>query len=227
MYKYILLDIDNTLLDFCKIEKQAMTITLERYGIDVSFVKRLSEITDSLWRMVERRELTPEILKIRRFEIFFKEFGINGISTEKIAEDYLNETTKHIYEFEASYDFCKKLFDMGKELYIVTNGIDFIQEAKISKASFRHFIKKAYISGKIGFYKPDKCFFDYVINDIGAKREDCLIIGDSLTSDILGGVNSGIDTCWFNLFNKKNTKEYSPTYTVTNINDVIDIIGEA
>lgn len=226
MYNYILFDIDNTLLDYNKLEKAAMTSILQKYGLPPLLSKRLSEITDRLWKQVEKKEITPDNLKIKRFEILFNELNINDIDVEKISMEYLCEASKYTYEIPLSYDVCKKLFDMGKKLYVVTNGIAFVQRSKLSRASFFKFFEKVFISEEIGFYKPDKTFFDYVIDDICAKRENCIIIGDSLTSDILGGINSGIDTCWYNPMQNPSTKLITPTYTITSLYDVIDIVGD-
>ena len=226
MYKYILFDADNTLFDYDKIEKTAIKSLFKKYGIKENLSKELSKITDMLWKLIENGEINYNTLKKRRFEIFFEVFGIKNIDVDEISYEYLKEIESCVCEYEESFDVCDKLSQLGKKLYIITNGTKNIQTAHFNGSSFKNFIKKEFISEDIGLYKPDKAYFDYVLKEIDASPEECLIVGDSLTSDILGGINSGIDTCWFNPYDKENTKSYIPTYTINALSEIIGIVGE-
>jgi 2-haloacid dehalogenase len=121
---------------------------------------------------------------------------------------------------------CEELAKAGKNLYIITNGHTVTQTKRLKNSNFIKYIKKSFISEQIGYQKPNKEYFDYVLNEINANESECIIIGDSLSSDIKGGINSGIDTCWFNPYNKENTGSVIPTYTVNTFSQIIDILKE-
>ena len=226
MYKYILFDADNTLLDFDKAEEISISNTFIHFGIDTSYSRRFSEINSSLWRLFEIGGIEREEIKTKRFQLLVDELGINNISASEMSEKYLYELSCSSYTYDGAAELCEELAKAGKNLYIITNGHTVTQTKRLKNSNFIKYIKKSFISEQIGYQKPNKAYFDYVLNEINASESECIIIGDSLSSDIKGGINSGIDTCWFNPHNKENTGSVIPTYTVNTFSRIIDILKE-
>lgn len=226
MYKYVLLDADNTLLDFDKAEEISIANTFIHFGIDISYSKRFSEINSSLWRLFEIGGIEREEIKTKRFQLLLDEIGISGISAKEMSEKYLFELSCSSYAYDGATELCEELVKAGKNLYIITNGHTVTQTKRLKNSRFIKYIKKLFISEEIGYQKPNKEYFDFVLNELGADQNECIIIGDSLSSDIKGGINSEIDTCWFNPKNKENTGSIIPTYTVNTFSQIIDILKE-
>ena len=226
MYKYILFDADNTLLDFDKAEEISILNTFKYFNIDSKYSKKFSEINSSLWRLFEIGGINREEIKIRRFELLLSEIGKEHISASDMSEKYLYELSCSSYTYDDAQLVCEHLVKMGKKLYIITNGHTITQTHRLQNCNIIKYIDKVFISEKIGYQKPNKEYFEHVLREICADKQDCIIIGDSLSSDIKGGVLSGIDTCWFNPLNKKSTKDISPTYTVNTLKKVTDIFKE-
>lgn len=226
MYKHILFDADNTLLDFDKAEEISICNTFKFFGINIRYSKRFSEINSSLWRLFETGGIEREEIKTKRFQLLLDEIGISDISAKEVSEKYLYELSCSSFSYSGAKELCEELSNRGINLYIITNGHTITQTKRLKNADFIKYIKKTFISEKIGYQKPNKEYFDYVLNEINADENECIIIGDSLSSDIKGGINSGIDTCWFNPKNKDNTGSIIPTYTVNTFSQIIDILKE-
>ena len=226
MYKYILFDADNTLLDFDKSEKQALLATFDKFEIDKAYINEFSEINKSLWELLEKNKILRDELKIKRFELLLDKIDKEDINAEEISNFYLSEIKKHSYTYDFSYYVCDKLKKMGKNLSIITNGTKTVQIPRLSKSPIRPFFEHIFISEDLGVNKPSKAFFDAVLAVIEASPNECLIVGDSLTSDILGGINSKIDTVWFNPYEKINATNIIPTYTIKELKELLKIVGE-
>lgn len=224
-YNVILLDADNTLFDFDMAEKNAISAIFGKYNIPNDFIPIYSGINKSLWEELERGKITRERLKVKRFEIIFSMAKVNLDDGERVAGEYTHLLAEQSILYDGALDVCRKLRSLGKKIYIVTNGNIGVQKRRFEKSGLCDYVDGIFISESVGFAKPAKEYFDYVLEKTGAKREECLIIGDSLGSDILGGINSEIDTCWLNRKNNENTKDYAPTYTVNSLSDIFGIIG--
>ena len=221
MIKTILLDLDDTILDFHKAEHIALSATLREIGIEPTeaVLKRYSEINRAHWKRLELGELTrPEVLH-GRFTQLFCELGVDGdcYEAQRIYEWKLG--TGH-YFLEGGQELLDTLY--GKyDLYLASNGTDIVQTRRIASANIEHYFKDLFISQRLGFDKPMKEFFDRAFARIeGFRPEEAIIIGDSLTSDIKGGINAGIRTCWFNLHNTKNESGIMPDYEVTSLEEI-------
>lgn len=226
IYKHLLFDLDDTLLDYKKTEHNAIEFVFNLYNIDSSNIELFSQINNDLWKKLEKGLVERQKLKIRRFEILFEELNINRVDPVIIAgvyEDYISQIT---IPFEKAEPVLKKLHEKEYVISLITNGSLNVQSRRLEGASFNGYISNTFVSEMIGYNKPNPSYFDYVINTLGAKREECLIIGDSLTSDILGGINSHIDTCLVDYNQNKNTNEITPTYTINDLNDIFGILGE-
>ena len=221
MIKTILLDLDDTILDFHKAEHIALSATLREIGIEPTeaVLKRYSEINRAHWKRLELGELTrPEVLH-GRFTQLFREFGVDGdcYEAQRIYEWKLG--TGH-YFLDGGQELLDTLY--GKyDLYLASNGTDIVQTRRIASANIEHYFKDLFISQRLGFDKPMKEFFDRAFARIESFNPDeTIIIGDSLTSDIKGGINAGIRTCWFNLHGIKNESGIIPDYEVTTLAEI-------
>ena len=227
MYKYLLWDIDGTVLDFLAAEAYAIKTLFKKYGLGEctdEMIKTYSAINTKYWQKLERNEMTkPEIL-IGRFREFFGLIGADISIAESFNREYQVTLGDHI-EFVGS---AKEILLSQKGKYIlaaVTNGTRIAQEKKLSLSGLDEIFDGIFISENVGSEKPNKEYFDHVFEKLGVTdKSEVLIIGDSLTSDIKGGTAAGIDTCWFNPNHKPNTLGIIPTYEIDDIGKIVDIV---
>ena len=194
MKNIFLLDMDETLLDFRRGERVNLTRSLEKCGIraDEKIVSRFHDINDSLWKALERGEITRERLKARRFEILFEEYGFAG-DPAVVALAYWKNFPFVCYPFDGALEFLKTLAANGR-VYLVTNGGAIIQRQHIKDAGFEPYLSGVFISEEVGFNKPSIEYADYVESHIeNYERERAVWIGDSLSSDGKCAENRGID----------------------------------
>ncbi len=198
-YKNILFDADGTLFDFLRSEANAIRKTMSSFGIepDDEKVKTYSAINDGLWKKLERGEIEKSVLLYHRFELFCEHYGFER-DAKAMARTYMNELSENAFLFEGAKELCQKLCERF-DLYIVTNGVEFIQKRRFAKSGLAPYFKGVFISGVIGHEKPSVEYFKSVARDIpDFEKEESIIVGDSLSSDIKGGIAYGIDTCWYN-----------------------------
>lgn len=200
MIKTLLLDIDDTILDFHRAQDTALPETFRELGIEPTseVVRRYTEINREGWQMLERGEITRDEVVLRRFRILFSELGrpeIDPKETWAIYEDKLSRIHAFIDGAEALLDELFGKYDM----YVVSNGTASVQDRRIAESGIDKYFKKMFISERVGYDKPAKEFFDLCFSEIeGFNKDEAIIVGDSLTSDILGGINAGIRTCHYN-----------------------------
>lgn len=221
-YKVILFDIDDTLLDFPKSEREALCEAFMISGVELNeeMINTYQEINYKLWKALERKEITKDELMIRRFEDFAKFYGFE-VDFVKVANDYLDCLGKKVYYIDGACELLNELYGKVK-LYIVTNGLARVQNSRYKLTGFDKIFDGMFISEEVGANKPDAAFFEYVAEHIdGFEKEKTLIVGDSITSDIAGGINFGIDTCWFSP--KNASTKLSPTYIVDSLDKVLAI----
>lgn len=195
----VLLDADGTLFDFARSEREAIAETLEAIGTEpvAPIVRRYSQINESLWKQLERGEIQKSVLFYRRFECLFAEFDIHA-SAHDAAELYMQSLSKKGYLLDGAENFCRNLSEVAR-LYIVTNGTERIQQGRFAKSGLRPYFQDVFISDRIGYEKPHAEYFAYVETHISNfDRSKTLLVGDSLTSDICGGIQAGIPVCWYN-----------------------------
>lgn len=222
-YDVILMDADETLFDFVRSSQEALSGTLSHYGISVDEAvwKIYRRHNDTVWEAFERGEMTPEERNTARFERLFQELGIPADVTAANRE-YMEALGKEGYALPGAEDLCRALFP-HRPLYIVTNGVLKSQASRMARSPLRPYIKKMYVSEQVGFRKPQKEFFDAVLSDIGiADRSRVILLGDSLTSDMAGGQNAAVDTCWYNP-EGKDPGGLCPDYEIRALNEFIPI----
>ncbi len=225
MIKNILFDLDDTILDFHKAEKIALTKTLEHFGVSATSqaVSRYSEINLSQWRLYELKKLTLEQVKVRRYEIFFGELGI-VIDAKQATAYYESMLAIGHYFIEGAPQILEQLY--GKyNLYIASNGTPHVQHSRIESADIEKYFNGIFISNEIGFSKPSKEFFDYCFSHMeNFYCDNTIIVGDSLSSDIKGGKSAGIKTAWFNPKFLINNTEIVPDFEIHTLDEIKTII---
>lgn len=224
-YKIALMDADNTLLDFTRSEYDALCECLSARGIPThrDIIDRYSKINEDHWKMLERGEITREFLRINRFAQFFKEHGFDH-DPAKMADDYLLALSTKSYLMDGAMELCQNLYGRCR-LFIITNGNTFVQKGRFDPCPIAPLFENRFISEELGHSKPEKAYFDIVANMIpGFDPKETIVVGDSLTSDIQGGINAGLDTCWFNPKNKPLPEHMPVTYVAHSFEDIQRII---
>ena len=197
--KTLLFDLDDTILDFRTAERTSIRRTFEAFSIpaDEAVLRRYSEINVGCWQRLERGTMTREEVLVGRFELLFRELGI-AASARAVQDHYEALLESGHYFVPGAPELLEELYPRY-ELYLISNGNLRTQEGRLKSAGISPFFKGIFISEVIGVNQPAKAFFDACFTAIpDFRREDALIVGDSLSSDILGGINAGVRTCWFN-----------------------------
>lgn len=226
-YDTILFDADGTLFDFHKSEYEAIKETFESFGIkaDDELIADYSQINDSLWKMLERGEIEKQVLLYRRFEIFCEKYSFVA-DAKLMAKAYMENLSQKAYLIDGAEELCRTLYGKAR-IYIVTNGVEFIQKRRYAKSGLDKYFERAFISGEIGFEKPSTEYFECVAANIPEfDKSRALIVGDSLTSDIKGGINYGIDTCWYNPKGKPAPEGMNITHISADFSDIYKFITE-
>ena len=227
MLKYILFDLDDTIFDFSKAERVAITEVFDKIGIEPSEknIERYCEINRECWGMLERGEMTREEIVVLRFDRFFSEFNLD-FSPKMTQEMYVRALGSHHYFIEGAENVLSALSKKYK-LYAVTNGLFAVQSPRIHDARLDRFFDGYFISEDIGFSKPRVEFFDIAFSKIeGFEKEKAIIVGDSLQSDILGGKNAGVRTCYYNPNNKENKGKIIPDYEIKKLSELPRLLEE-
>lgn len=226
-YKWLLFDADNTLLDFTRAERAAIADTLADAGLEAGdeVAAKYSAINDALWKELERGLVTKEKLKILRFERLCQYYSLKA-DAKTMAADYVKNLSKYCYLCDGAYELCRALY--GKyDMYVITNGIKTVQDARFGNSEIKDFFIRSFISEELGCEKPGRAFFEHVAESIeGFDAERALVIGDSLSSDIRGGANFGLDTCWYNPKGLDAPTDMTITYTVSKLSEVARLLGE-
>lgn len=223
MYKernieYVFLDLDDTVFDFHKCEASALSDMLTELGITPTdeLLALYSRINDGQWKRLERGEATREEILFKRFELLFSEIG-NGGDPKRAQELYESNLSTRYFYIDGAQELLDTLFGKYK-LYLASNGTAKVQDGRISRSGIAKYFDGIFISHKIGYNKPSHEFFDYCFSKIpNFSRDRAIIVGDSLTSDILGGKNAGILTCLFNPSKKANGTDIMPDLEITSL----------
>lgn len=231
MLKAVLLDIDNTLLSFDESVKESMKIGFQKFGIgsyEDEMFSVFCKINSDLWRLIETGDISLEELEHIRWNMIFDSLGIsaNGVLFEKYFKEFLFDSA--IPEIGA-----KELLEYLSSRYILcaaSNGPYEQQVNRLRISGMLDFFSHLFISEEIGFSKPSSEFFDVCINRLNSSSDstiapyEIMIIGDSLSSDISGGINCGMKTCFFNPTNKPVPSDIKIDYVVTALADITEIL---
>lgn len=225
-YEVLIFDADETLFDFKKAEKYALENAIKDFNIDYAediHLNKYSKINDAIWKELELGKITLEKLKTERFLRFIKELELKADEIE-MSEAYMNHLGDAGFLIDGSETLIKALNGKYK-LVIVTNGITSIQKRRVKASPIADYFHSILISEEENLFKPDKRIFERALESINHKdKSSVLIIGDSLTSDIMGGNNAHIDTCWYNPYHSKNVTSAKPTYEVSSYDELLKLL---
>ena len=227
MFKVLLWDVDATLLNFEKAEEAGIRGCFEKYNLGEctdEMLENYKVINRGYWQAMERGEIEKPMLLVKRFEDFLNAYGLDSSVAAGFNELYQILLGETVVFYDNALETMQAL--KGKVLQCaVTNGTKVAQDGKLRNSGLDKEFDHVFISEVVGIEKPNKGFFDAVFAKIGEYAlEEVLIVGDSLTSDIRGGVNAGIKTCWFNPKGVVNTSELKPDYEIRDIGEVLEIV---
>ncbi len=229
-YRYLFIDADDTIFDYGRAESVSLLDTLDESNIKCGQEQAVSayrRINDIVWKQFEKGLITLDYLRTERFRQLLRECGTKDPSDElckRISGTYLGKLGSSAYMLDGAREMLER---MGKicALVLITNGISSVQRQRLAKAGIEKYFSEIVISEEIGFKKPEKAFFDFAMKKCGSPRPgEVLVIGDSLTSDIQGGVNYGLDTCWFNPAGKPNTAGIRPAHEIASFEELYRIV---
>lgn len=224
MIKNIFIDVDQTILDFLRCEKEAVKETMAQFGVEPSDEKarRYSEINIGQWKLLEEKKITRAEVKWTRFKLFFDEEG-KDVDAKKAA-DFYEEALLYKYYYLPGAEEAIKALSEKYDIYLATNGFARTQHIRVGGAGLDKYVKGLFISQEIGYDKPSKEYFDKCFAQIpGFKRDEAVMVGDSLTSDILGGKNAGLVTVWVNA-DGKDCGAIKPDYIIKHISELDKIL---
>lgn len=227
MIRNVLFDLDDTLFDFHKAEKIALTKTLVHFGIDPTeeTLALYSTINAAHWKRLELGEISREEVKVGRYRELFETIGIE-CDPVKATAYYESMLAIGHYFMPGAPELLEELYRKYR-LYIVSNGTAKVQEGRIGSSGIAKYMDGIFISQILGANKPDKQFFDICFADIpDFSLSETVIIGDSLSSDIKGGINAGITTVWFNPKGIEKDNDIKPDYTIKELSEVPGLLSQ-
>ena len=221
-FKAVLIDIDNTLFHFDESSYKALKKAFSAYGVDFTRVmfQEYEAINDRYWKLFEQGKIARERLFYERFNVYFSRIGLkaDGKEFDRLYRAHLSE----------GYDLMPHAVELlqalhGKyKVFVVTNGDAMTQDARIRGAGLGKYFDGVFVSERVGWQKPDKAFFDAVFAAIGEEYRACsLLVGDSLSSDMQGGRNAGIPTCFYG---SRERADDRCDYVVSDLLEILPIL---
>ena len=193
----------------------ALSKTLETFGLNPTeeVLKRYNKINKAHWEALERKELTRDQVLLGRFQVLFQEFALD-VDPEKVARDYEHNLGIGHWFMPGAEEAVERLSKKYK-LYLASNGTASVQKGRMTSANLYRFFEKVFVSQEIGANKPSIEYFERSFAQIpDFDKSKAIMVGDSLTSDILGGQNAGIATCWVNPNHKEGRDDIRPDYQI-------------
>ena len=222
-YQYLLIDNDNTLMDFNAAEAKALIDVLTSYGLptDAATVQAYHEINDALWKALERGETTQPLLKVERFRQLLKRLNREDIDPAVMGAAYAANLGNHADLLPGAEDFIRALH--GKvRMALVSNGVSAIQRSRLAKCPLTPLFDAIVISEEVGAAKPDPKLLHVAMDLLGCTdKSQAVMIGDSLTADIPAAVNAGVDSIFFSLKGKTSD---AATYTAFSYDEALRIL---
>lgn len=216
MLTTVFFDLDNTLLDFDRGEAHALSQALRRFGIDPTpaVLARYHAINLRQWELLEEGRLTKNQVLTRRFDLLFAELG--AACDSRAVCDLYESLLAEEHDFVPGARELLEVLSNRYALYLASNGAAAVQHRRLADAGIAPCFRKIFISEEVGFHKPSPAFFHACFAAIpGFDPASALIVGDSLTSDIRGGRDAGIRTCWFDPLDRPLRPDIRPDYTIT------------
>ena len=226
MIKLVCFDIDDTLMDFHKGEEIAFYETMKQVNVDCDEKDYLNykRINAGLWKALERNEITKDKLKVHRFECFKQENhkDFDSLNTSKLYELNLG---KQCFLFDDAKSVVERCFHLC-DLAVTTNGISHIQRSRLKLSGLERYFKYLFISEELNASKPQIEYYEAIMKQSNCKPEEILIIGDSLSADMLGAQNSGCKSVWYNPKHLENSLNLKIDYVIDDLNQIISIVEE-
>ena len=224
-YPVLLFDEDDTLFDFPKASARAFAAMCRADGIpDTEESRQLYHtINLELWAAFDRGEVSKEYVTLERFVRFLRALDL-PLDPVKCNRDYLTALGAGVFPLPRAEEVCRELVRRGHRLYIVTNAVASVQRSRLQGSVFADLITDAFISEDAGASKPSALYYEYVLSRIGAPREDCLAIGDSLATDIRGANNAGLPCCWFNPGGKPRPEDLRIDYEIRDLRELLSFV---
>jgi len=225
-YEIIIFDADDTLFDFRKSERDAFKNAMVEFNIEYDenyHLKIYSDINTAIWKEFEDGLITQKELKVERFKRLSDKLNIDFDEVE-FAKSYMKHLSFASFLYDDSMNLIESLHK-NYRLSIITNGLTEVQDNRIRKSAIAKYFENIVISEEVQVSKPDPKIFELTLNNMKyTDKSKILMVGDSLTSDIQGGINFGIDTCWFNPDKITNKTGMKPNYEISNLMDLKDIL---
>ena len=228
MFTTVLWDVDGTLLDFQAAERAAVRTLFNEFGLGEctdGMIRRYSAINVTWWERLERNEITKPQVLVGRYEQFFSEIGVDPGLAPAFNERYQFCLGDTIVYRDDSLNLIKSLRGKVRQ-YVVSNGTVVAQSKQLRLSGLGALMDSVFLSEELGVEKPNAGFFDRVFERIApANRSETVIVGDSLTSDIRGGISYGIRTCWYNPGKKPVPAGWAIDYVISDLHEIIPILG--
>jgi len=225
MIEFLFLDLDDTILDFHKAERIAIRKTLLDFGVEPTeeILARYHVINKWHWEQLELGKLTRKQVQEERFHVLFSELG-REVDGEKIAKTYMENLAIGHYFLPGAEEAVIELHKKYR-LFLASNGNASVQKGRMTSANLYRFFEQVFVSQEVGFDKPSKAYFDACFARIpGFDPRKAIMVGDSLTSDIRGGINAGLRTVWVNPNHKENHTDIQPDYEIESIKELEDLL---
>jgi putative hydrolase of the HAD superfamily len=226
-YEVIIFDADDTLFDFKKSEREAFKNSMVEFDIKYDenhHLKIYQDINTAIWTEFEQGLITQEKLKVERFKRLSDKLNA-GFDENKFAKAYIKHLADASFLFDESLELVESLHKDYK-LTIVTNGLTDVQSKRIRKSDIAKYFIDVVISEEIKVAKPAPEIFEHAVKDIkNMDKRKILVVGDSLSSDIQGGINFGVDTCWYNPNRIINNTNIKPTYEISSLMELKNILA--
>ncbi len=223
-------DLDQTILDFAKSQDYALRYAFRQFGLETEAetVSLYAAINDTYWKRMERGEITKDEVLRGRFVTLFERMGIVDIQPETFGDIY-QDALGDVFFFQDEADkLIMQLKERGFRQYIVTNGVNKTQAKKVRLSGLDQMVDGVFVSELIGYPKPRKEYFDACFEQLaGITREECILVGDSITSDMQGGINAGIAVCWYNPDRQSNCSRLAIDYEIQDLHELMPILDYA
>lgn len=226
-YKHLIFDLDDTLLDFQDNERNSLKVIFKKYNIpfDEKSFNQYKSINRGFWSQIEQGTIEKEEALTKRFEEFFALYGYD-VKGEIVEKEYQNCLTKGHKTIPKAMETLMELKNRGYKIFAGTNGIGKTQKQRLKDSKMVYLFDDIFISEEMGVEKPNSKFFEIIFDKYDfMKKEDTLMIGDSLASDIKGSNNFGIDCVWFNPLDKKSN-DIKPTYEISDISELLSMLNK-
>lgn len=225
-YQWLLFDLDNTLMDFDRAALHALDQSLTDFDLPVTTEHKAiyHRINAACWKAFEDGTLKKEELRVKRFELFFEAIAIKRDPVH-FGKTYLDYLSQGAFLYEGAEELLES-FSANKKLALITNGLKEVQRPRLQQSGITKYFEVLVVSDEIGHSKPHSAFFDYAFRQMGQpEKSTALVIGDSLNSDMRGGIQYGVDTCWYNPTKKENTSGLEPKFEIQNLKELLPVVG--